>query len=109
MRCFLLTIVLAALAALTPLHAGEKSTEFKNGVVVAVSEPGAEAGLTILKQGGNAVDAAITTALALAVTRHPSICRKFLATSRTGASSSTISTFSPAGTPSTRANSLTQH
>jgi gamma-glutamyltranspeptidase / glutathione hydrolase len=52
------------------LHAGEKAVEFKSGVVVAVSEPGAEAGLAVLKQGGNAVDAAVATAFALAVT-HP--------------------------------------
>ncbi len=51
-------------------RAGEKAVEYKNGVVVAVSEPGAAAGLAILEQGGNAVDAAIATAFALAVT-HP--------------------------------------
>lgn len=44
--------------------------EFRNGVVVAVSAPGAEVGVEILKKGGNAVDAAVATALALAVT-HP--------------------------------------
>lgn len=47
-----------------------QAAEFKNGVVVAVSAPGAEAGVEILNQGGNAVDAAVATALALAVT-HP--------------------------------------
>ena len=68
--CIALMMSFVVLISLAGLHAGEKSTEFKHGVVVAVSEPGAEAGLAILKQGGNAVDAAITTALALAVT-HP--------------------------------------
>ena len=41
---------------------------FRNGVVVAVSTPGADVGVAILKKGGNAVDAAVATAFALAVT-----------------------------------------
>ena len=53
-----------------PIDGGEKTAESRNGVVVTVSEPGSDAGLAILKQGGNAVDAAIATAFALAVT-HP--------------------------------------
>ncbi|MBI2803960.1 MAG: gamma-glutamyltransferase [Planctomycetes bacterium] len=62
--------MLVVFGALLPSFAGAQHTEHKNGIVVAVSEPGADAGLAILKRGGNAVDAAIATAFAQAVT-HP--------------------------------------
>ena len=60
------SFILVAIVIALPLHADEH----RNGVVVAVSAPGADAGLDVLKQGGNAVDAAVATALAQAVT-HP--------------------------------------
>jgi len=60
------TIVLPA--SLRAAEKSEKAVEAKNGMVVAVSPAGADAGLAILKKGGNAVDAAVATALAMAVT-----------------------------------------
>jgi gamma-glutamyltranspeptidase/glutathione hydrolase len=43
----------------------------KNGMVITTSAPASDVGAVILRKGGNAVDAAVATAFALAVT-HPS-------------------------------------
>ena len=65
-----LRLGLAALIAGTLAVAarGEAPDRGARGVVVAVSPPAAEVGLTVLKQDGNAVDAAVATAFAMAVT-----------------------------------------
>jgi gamma-glutamyltranspeptidase/glutathione hydrolase len=47
-----------------------RAIEARHGLVVTVSPPGSDVGLAVLKKGGNAVDAAVATAFALAVT-HP--------------------------------------
>lgn len=62
---------LACLFLLGSLAGADQSsglTQAKNGLVVAVSPPAADVGVEILQKGGNAVDAAVATALAEAVT-----------------------------------------
>jgi gamma-glutamyltranspeptidase/glutathione hydrolase len=57
--------LLACCLVASPLFAAGK-----HGMVVAVSPPGADVGRDVLLSGGNAVDAAVATAFAMAVT-HP--------------------------------------
>ena len=65
---FLALFLLASSALRTQADLGVPS---RDGLVVCVSAPACDAGAAVLARGGNAVDAAVATAFALAVT-HPS-------------------------------------
>jgi gamma-glutamyltranspeptidase/glutathione hydrolase len=65
-----LTLMLAIVQSTQPLAAAETApvVESRRGMVVSVNPEASGAGIDTLKAGGSAVDAAITVALALAVT-----------------------------------------
>ena len=58
-------------APASPPGDGDLGVAGKNGLVVCTSSTACDAGASVLARGGNAVDAAVATAFALAVT-HPS-------------------------------------
>jgi gamma-glutamyltranspeptidase/glutathione hydrolase len=65
----LLTIVTLAVRPAPALRqAGATGVPSKDGMVVCTSAPACDAGAAVLAKGGNAVDAAVATAFALAVT-----------------------------------------
>ncbi|MBZ5557299.1 MAG: gamma-glutamyltransferase [Acidobacteriia bacterium] len=64
-------LILGLAAALSiPVGAGSVPIRAKNGIVATQSEIASRVGADVIKDGGNAVDAAVATAFALAVT-HP--------------------------------------
>ncbi|HYV35450.1 MAG TPA: gamma-glutamyltransferase, partial [Gemmataceae bacterium] len=68
---FCAVLVCAVFAPLTDAQpAAGKAVQAKHGMVVTVSGPASDVGVAILQKGGNAVDASVAVAFALAVT-HP--------------------------------------
>ncbi|NDV61774.1 gamma-glutamyltransferase [Puniceicoccales bacterium CK1056] len=67
----LVGLVIMNLAGAAPIYRSNsifRPVEAKQGMVVAAEKLAAEAGLAVLEDGGNAIDAAVTTGFALAVT-----------------------------------------
>ena len=69
--CLLLTVLLVSQPQAVSQTAADKGVASTTGLVVSVQAMASDVGASILHQGGNAVDAAVATAFALAVT-HPS-------------------------------------
>jgi len=68
---YLVSLALAVLLVAAPRASQDRGVPSTTGLVVCTSAPACDVGATILASGGNAVDAAVATAFALAVT-HPS-------------------------------------
>ncbi len=63
-------IALILVGAVQLVHTGSQPIRSKRGMVISASDVASQVGAQILRSGGNAIDAAVATALALAVT-HP--------------------------------------
>src|SRR5512143_839955 len=75
MNCLRCALSLAGFFGLVPsallAQETDASVTSKTGMVITTSAPASDVGAAILRKGGNAVDAAVAVAFALAVT-HPS-------------------------------------
>ena len=60
--------LIAAVVTVMPARADDRTATGTHGMVVCVSPQAADVGVTVLKQGGNAVDAAVAVTFAEAVT-----------------------------------------
>src|SRR5258708_36088951 len=69
-RLAMLLILAAFLPTLTTEGASPQPVRAKHGMVVSVEENASRTGMEVLRHGGNAIDAAVATGLALAGT-HP--------------------------------------
>jgi gamma-glutamyltranspeptidase / glutathione hydrolase len=69
-NALLLSLCTLGLVLAVPVHAARQPVRAKHGMVVAMEAIAADVGVAVLQKGGNAVDAAVATGFALAVT-HP--------------------------------------
>jgi gamma-glutamyltranspeptidase/glutathione hydrolase len=67
-RAFL--VLIAFIVTSLSLQAGNAPTRAKTGLVISQSDLASQIGFQVIRDGGNAVDAAVATAMAMAVT-HP--------------------------------------